>query len=454
MMLLLTACGDESPPPSPIKAWGAPTLIETDNAGYAVGPGSQSVAFDAAGNALVVWIQFDGTHYNIWANRYNASTGLWGTAGPIETDIGNPAPPNLAVDATGNALLVWTQSDGSHPSIWANRYDANTDLWGTAAPIETDNTGDASLPQVAIDPTGNALAVWEQFDGTHNNIWANHYGASTGLWGVATPIETDTGHASHPQVTIDATGNGLAVWEQFDGTQVSIRANRYNVSTGWGMATLLETNNAESAAIPQVAINATSNALAVWRSFRSIWANCYSASAGIWGMATLIDNNNPGDVDTPKVAIDAAGNGLAVWIRGNSPHVTIWANRYSASTGLWGIADRIENLVGDAGAPEIALDSSGNALVVWRQFNNNRGSIWANRYSASTGHWGVARRIENNPGDAGSADVAIDASGHALVVWNQSDGPVSSTLTSMWANHIRCREIGWVGRTPPCEFGN
>jgi hypothetical protein len=47
--------------------------------------------------------------------------------------------------------------------------------FGTAALIETDNAGDADNPQIAFDANGNALAVWEQFDGTRYNIWANRY---------------------------------------------------------------------------------------------------------------------------------------------------------------------------------------------------------------------------------------------------------------------------------------
>jgi hypothetical protein len=29
------------------------------------------VAADAAGNAVAVWRQYDGTRYNIWANRFS-----------------------------------------------------------------------------------------------------------------------------------------------------------------------------------------------------------------------------------------------------------------------------------------------------------------------------------------------------------------------------------------------
>jgi len=47
--------------------------------------------------------------------------------------------------------------------------------WGTAQLIETDDAGEALRPQIAVDGSGNAIAVWQQFDGTRNNIWANRF---------------------------------------------------------------------------------------------------------------------------------------------------------------------------------------------------------------------------------------------------------------------------------------
>jgi hypothetical protein len=41
--------------------------------------------------------------------------------------------------------------------------------------IETNNAGDAAMPQIAMDAIGNALAVWQQSDGAHTNIWSNRF---------------------------------------------------------------------------------------------------------------------------------------------------------------------------------------------------------------------------------------------------------------------------------------
>ena len=45
-------------------------------------------------------------------------------------------------------------------------------VWGTAQLIETES-GDAEYPQVGLDGSGNAIAVWFQDDGTRYNIWSN-----------------------------------------------------------------------------------------------------------------------------------------------------------------------------------------------------------------------------------------------------------------------------------------
>jgi hypothetical protein len=45
--------------------------------------------------------------------------------------------------------------------------------WGE--PVEISNAGNADFPQVALDPNGNAVAVWFQSDGTRFNVWANRF---------------------------------------------------------------------------------------------------------------------------------------------------------------------------------------------------------------------------------------------------------------------------------------
>ena len=56
--------------------WGAPVALEA-SAQDAAYPG---IGMDGGGNAIVSWVQWDGSRYNVWANRYVAGPGWTGAA--------------------------------------------------------------------------------------------------------------------------------------------------------------------------------------------------------------------------------------------------------------------------------------------------------------------------------------------------------------------------------------
>ena len=114
--------------------------------------------------------------------------------------------------------------------------------WGMAELIETDTEGSAYVPEVSVDPFGNAVAVWQVFDGIHSNIWSNRYTAGVG-WGTAELIMiNNAGQAGFPQVSVDYSGNAVAVWVQSDGIHSNMWSNRYTSGVGWGNAELIETD--------------------------------------------------------------------------------------------------------------------------------------------------------------------------------------------------------------------
>ena len=437
--------------------WGNAELIETDNTGST---GSAHIAIDSSGNAITVWNQSDGTRNNIWSNQYTFSTGLWGTAELIETEnLGHAYVPKIVIDGSGNAIAVWYQHDGTRYSIWSNRYTFSTGLWGTAEKIETDDTGNANAPKIAIDSAGNAIAVWYQTDGIRNNIWSNRYTFGTGLWGTAELIETDNlGNASFPQIGIDGSGNGIAVWHQSDGIRTNIWSNRYTFGTGlWGTAELIETNNAGSAyqnsnstGIP---IDSSGNAIVVWYQSDgtrdNIWSNRYTSGVG-WGTAELIETNNAGGASLSNVDADSSGNGIAVWHQSDGTRNNIWSNRYASGVG-WGTAELIEtDNAGIAEYSQVVMDSSGNGIAVWRQNDGTRYNALSNRYTSGVG-WGTAELIEaDNAGDAYDPRIVMDSSGNAITVWSQDDGTRLNQLSNRYSadgvdptsEDATCDEVG------------
>ena len=371
---VLSACGGGS------NSTANPPVSHTSPANNATGV-ARNATLTATFNEDIFATTVDTASFTL------AKTGLGNTPASVSfdgaTNVASLNPDNpLAILASYTATLTTAITDLSGNALAANHswsFTTAEGAWATASLIETDNAGSAAYPQIAFDSSGNALAVWVQHDGTHTNIWANRFNGSS--WGTAELIETDNaGYALYPQIAFDSSGNALAVWYQDDGTHTNIWANRFNGSS-WGTAQLIETDNARHADSPQIAFDSSGNALAVWRQYDgsrdNIWANRFNGSS--WGTAELIEIENAGTANSPQIAFDSSGNALAVWYQSDGTRHNIWANRFNGSS--WDTAELIEsNNAGYAYRPQIAFDSSGNALAVWYQHDGTRENIWANRF--------------------------------------------------------------------------
>jgi len=413
------------------KAWGAAERIQILGAGASVG-------LDSGGNAVVVWGQrkLDVTGWEVWSHNYTHGDG-WGTAERIdENEVNGVAGPAIAVDADGNAVVVWDQTDGDRHDLWSNRY-VPSDGWDAPQLIETDDAGDVFRPQVAMDPSGNAIAVWQQSDGTRYNIWANRHTPGGG-WETAERIDANNNAsgAERPQVALDSSGNAIAVWQQSDGTRDNIWANRYTPRDGWGVAERIEVDNAGTAVAPDIAVEPNGNAVAVWQQSDgtrdNIWANRYVPGDG-WGVAERIEIDDAGNAEHPRVAMDAMGNAVTVWDQFDGASFDIWSNRYVPGGG-WGTARRIEsNDAGEALRPRIAVNPDGNAVVVWEQFDGTGNTISSNRYTPDGG-WGTTERIDPGTGAHGP-NVAIAPNGDAMAVWHVVAG-WGDPRHGIWSNRL------------------
>ena len=82
------------------------------------------------------------------------------------SDAGRDAyEPKVAEDSSGDSLMVWTRSDGTNLRIQA-KFRAADGTWGATETVSQAGR-DAYEPQLAFDPSGNAIAVWTQYDGAH-----------------------------------------------------------------------------------------------------------------------------------------------------------------------------------------------------------------------------------------------------------------------------------------------
>lgn len=100
--------------------WETPTLLQDAN-GFT--SGDVSLVVDDAGNAIAVWSEYNGTFYRIYTNRYQVGYGWIGRKVIDTTNTIGSSNPHIAIDADGNAVVIWEQTDADgNLGIWANQF--------------------------------------------------------------------------------------------------------------------------------------------------------------------------------------------------------------------------------------------------------------------------------------------------------------------------------------------
>ena len=427
--------------------WG--TAQEIDSvADSAIFP---QLSSDPSGNAIAVWMQKHEGQYRIWTNRYDHETDNWTTASLIENTAteGSAQYPQIAMDNNGNGLAVWKQEQGINSNTYtisSSRYNSSDNTWSDAQLVSIENATSVAFSEIVFDRQGDAIAVWNQTDDGQNNIWANRYSVIDNSWGSAVTIDQTENDTSEPKIAVDLNGNALVVWHQREANAVkSIWTNRYLAeSNSWGSPVVIETGDgdaplANGVSNAQIAIDTAGNGIAVWSQHDgtedSIWVNRYDLATTSWGTAHLIEHDE-GDARTPQIAMDTLGNAMVLWYQSNGNVDITRFNRYSATSNSWGTASEIETGAGHAYGQQLAFDASNNALAIWKQADVAIFSIRAIRYEAETNNWGTSVKIESDSGDTDYPQLSIDGFGNAWAIWQQDDSAETGTQNSIMVNHF------------------
>jgi hypothetical protein len=384
-----------------------------------------SIAVNGNGDAMVVWAQARGPVYDILARFYRHNDG-WDTIRMVETDLNGTEKPRVAIDPDGNAIAVYREYDGSHWNIMANTYDPGSGNWNTT-PQRLDQLGtDANDPMIAMSANGDAVAVWWQYDTVDWSIFANHYNSTTHSWdATATIIDHGGGDAYEPKVAMDDHGNAVAIWQQHDGTMFGAYANHYSAATGQWLTNAVRLDGAISdIAYQTIAMDANGNAVALWTSTYQgtirLFANQYIVGDTWQGVQIIQDDNRTANQCT--VAYDASGNAMALWTQSDPTGRNLYANRLPGGSTAWSGSVLAHQVAGEEiHAPVLHFDTQGNGVVTYLQMKSWIFDVYALRYSPTQGWWG-ATLLEDNKKDARQVDLGVDDAGNGFAVWRQSDG--------------------------------
>src|SRR5262245_60467605 len=142
-------------------------------------------ASSSNGMSVAVWTRaYSDTDHDIFAQLYAANGAPIGGQVPVETGVLDDFDPSVAMDATGDFVVVWSQrAAGSTPDIVARQFDSKGIAVGNR--ISVANTGaPEDSADVAMDRNGNFVVVYVENHFPTSDVVARRF-SSTG-----TPLGT------------------------------------------------------------------------------------------------------------------------------------------------------------------------------------------------------------------------------------------------------------------------
>ncbi len=341
---------------------------------------------------------------------------------------------DVAVDAQGNATAVWTQVPGGGvPEILEAATRPAGGGW--SAPVQLSQAGEQPLsPKVVVSPDGDAAVVWFGFGNGSKEVVRAATRPAGGAWSQSVALSDVNGYAAEPDIAIDPQGNATAVWTigpQFE--YGFVQTATHPAGGTWSQPVALS-DESEAAALPHIASDSQGNLTAIWDSGgeEGVIQSKTRPAGGEWSSAAVDISDEDGLSSYPQIAIDGQGDVVAVWqqkdIHGASGfHYFIQTARRAG--GSWSTPLTISREDGLAMNPALAVDPDGNATAIWVWAPLATGTATGLQARSGTagGSWGATVYVATRPGglepSEGSIQLLADPQGNVTALWEGWSAP-------------------------------
>ena len=269
------------------------------------------VAIDAHGDAIAVWTTYNGSHDLIDASEL-PDGGSWQTPVQISGSSEDASQPQVAMNARGDAVVTWTIWTGSTNAIEATELPAGA-AWQTPAQISNAGSEDYDT-QVAIDEQGNVVAVWQHNDGGQEVVQAAQLPAGGSWQSTASQLSEGGQPAYNPELASNPQGDAVVVWERYNGSDQIAQAAQLSAGGSWQTAVNISESGADGEA-PHVAIDARGDEVAVWTRWNGSTDSAEAAElpvGGAWQTPVALSSGVQ-QSDNPRVGMSSNGEAVAIW---------------------------------------------------------------------------------------------------------------------------------------------
>lgn len=374
------------------------------------------VGIDDAGNAVVVWRRDVAGQGTVRAALKPAGGAF---APPVDVSAAgeNAGPPRVAVGRGGSGVVTWLRTDGAHAVVRALVRSA---AGVTAGPFDVSSgSEDAQDPDVAVDRTGNATVVW-----TANGVVKRSERPADGAFSPPVQVSAAGEFVIYPTVAMGDAGAATISWSRRASGAWQPRASFR--AGGGTFAPPVDVAPATAAGSTVVRTNARGDALFIWESYENerLGARAVVHSAGAFGPILNLSDNGA----VPAGAINEGGDVFLAWrdYQGDNGDFLVRLRGAKVAAGTSTLLQNriISPVAGEHDAPDVAAAAAGDAVVVWRPVGIAVGGSpnWENISSGSIG----AAQFDGTAPDLTSVTVpatavagtAIAMSAFATDVWS------------------------------------
>lgn len=407
--------------------WNYPPISISDANQDAIG---SQIAINANDNAIAIWQRYDGSHYIIQTKYSSDGGNTWNTSATDLSQIGQDAgSSHIVLNDSSNAIAIWQRYDGSNYII-QSKYSQDSGVSWSASPTNLSQADqNSSFPNIAMNSSSKAIAVWKRFDGS-NYIIQTKYSTDGGVsWSSTPTLLSQAAQDSYiPKIAINDSDNAISIWSGFDGSNFIVQV-KYSTSGGvsWNTTPINLSESGENAMACQIALNNSNEAIAIWQRYDGanyIIQAKYSTDGGATWNATATDLSEiDQDGTQPQIAINNLGKAIAIWERfdGNN---WIVQTKYSTDSGAtWSLSVTDLSLSGrKSWNPNISLTDSDKAIAIWKRYSGYDWIIQTNDSQNAGSTWNATAIDLSTSGQNGyQPEIFMNSSGQAIVIWPRFD---------------------------------
>jgi hypothetical protein len=146
------------------QTFSTPTFLDPNY--LTVTPDSRAIAMNRKGEATFVWSESSGATTGLLARTYNPTVG-WSSVSPTIVSSDTIGAVAVAMDEQDNVTILFQQALTSGGSNVMGIHGTVNGSWSDVTVLETDNvagylTSEYAMPKLAMDASGNVLAVWRK----------------------------------------------------------------------------------------------------------------------------------------------------------------------------------------------------------------------------------------------------------------------------------------------------